>query len=85
MNTKEILIEVTSNYVQLADLVRRIIAAKVEDTATIDALRAEVAALTSRLDEVLAQESETSALASSLSANITNLVAEAAAALPATT
>jgi len=82
MDTKEILIEVSSKYAELAQLTRKLIATKVSDVAAIGSLQDELNSKNSEIATLLANDSEAQTIAGTLSQDIAALIQEASIATP---
>lgn len=82
MNSQQILLEVSQKYAELVVLVRRLIATKVEDFATVSQLQTALNQKNQEVASLLQQETETAQIATSLSEDIASLITEASAAIP---
>lgn len=82
MDTKQILIDVTSKYAELVVLVRKLIETKVSDTSTISQLQSDLNLKNQEVSNLLNANAETAAIASGLSSDIAALIVEASTAIP---
>jgi hypothetical protein len=82
MDIKEILLEVSQRYSELVVLVRRLIATKVEDVAAISQLQTALNDKNEEVSSLLQQNTETAAIASTISNDLASLISEASAAIP---